>query len=180
MRKPLGRTDLEKIVDGLGLGIDVKIMDLVVAVNQYITTTASCEGHYDHGLKVPWIDVYNKEDNFSDLGKILESWNRNSKIPWVLYRYTRPEAKYTVERDAAKIAQNYKEDGVTMEYARRACEDSLHTRRLAPMHRNNWPLEQDRDMAGYLEGNATGLILEETQEEAGKLAKFLIERSASC
>ncbi len=35
-------------------------------------------------------------------------------------------------------------------------------------------------MAGYLEGNATGLILEETQEEGGKLAKFLIERSASC
>jgi hypothetical protein len=44
--------------DGLGLGIDDGIVDTVIALTAHgIPTVASCEGHVDHGLAYPWVDV---------------------------------------------------------------------------------------------------------------------------
>jgi len=52
---------VEKITDGLGLGIDQKIKETVIAliVNDY-SADASCEGHIEkeHGLPYPWVDIY--------------------------------------------------------------------------------------------------------------------------
>ncbi|MCC6520682.1 hypothetical protein IT403_01725 [Candidatus Nomurabacteria bacterium] len=46
------------IIDGLGKRIDSGIKETVTAlkVNDY-ETTGSCEGHLDHGLPHPWVDV---------------------------------------------------------------------------------------------------------------------------
>lgn len=46
------------IIDGLGKRIDSGIKETVTAlkVNDY-ETTGSCEGHLDHGLPHPWLDV---------------------------------------------------------------------------------------------------------------------------
>ncbi|MGH7490507.1 MAG: hypothetical protein ACREMY_33585, partial [bacterium] len=52
------RREADHIVDALGLGIDEGIKEAVVAFNLLgLNTTASCEGHTDHGLLTPWIDV---------------------------------------------------------------------------------------------------------------------------
>lgn len=177
MRKPLRKEDLERIVDGQGTRIDEKIIDLVAAVNLYVPTTASCEGHYDHGLPFPWVDVYDREDNFSTLEALLKSWNKTSKIPWVLYRYMPSEAEETIEKYAREMVRKYgAEDGITLEKARRICRDSLHTRRLAPVNRTNWPLPNKRKFVGSIEYNARDLGLECVQDEAMLLARFLTKQ----
>jgi hypothetical protein len=51
-------SDAAEIKDNLGKGIDSGIFDTVVALKALdISTTASCEGHLEHGLAFPWIDV---------------------------------------------------------------------------------------------------------------------------
>jgi hypothetical protein len=47
-----------KVTDRLGMPIDDGIFDTVVALNILgVTTRMSCEGHLDHGLSYPWIDI---------------------------------------------------------------------------------------------------------------------------
>ena len=42
----------------LGTGIDAGILETVIALNALgIETSASCEGHLDHGTGAPWIDI---------------------------------------------------------------------------------------------------------------------------
>lgn len=44
--------------DGIGMGIDAGILGTVIALNALgIETSASCEGHLDHGVGAPWIDI---------------------------------------------------------------------------------------------------------------------------
>lgn len=51
-----------RVVDGVGCSIDDGILETVIALNVLgITTLASCEGHLDHGLAAPWIDVGNPQ-----------------------------------------------------------------------------------------------------------------------
>src|SRR5579875_2263205 len=48
----------ERVVDRLGTPIDPQIFEAIVAFNLLgITTTASCEGHEDHGTYTPYIDI---------------------------------------------------------------------------------------------------------------------------
>lgn len=48
----------KKITDGLGMPLDEGISETVVALNVLgIHTTGSCEGHLDHGVAAPWIDI---------------------------------------------------------------------------------------------------------------------------
>lgn len=52
------RQEIEHTVDGLGLDLDEGIKESVVAFNMNgLNTTASCEGHTDHGMATPWIDI---------------------------------------------------------------------------------------------------------------------------
>jgi hypothetical protein len=47
-----------KVTDKIGRPIDDGIFDIVVALNMLgVPTKMSCEGHLDHGLPYPWIDV---------------------------------------------------------------------------------------------------------------------------
>jgi len=65
---------VEKITDGLGLGIDQKIKETVIAliVNGF-STDASCEGHIEkeHGLPFPWVDIYAPEP---------EGWQKSDEL----------------------------------------------------------------------------------------------------
>ena len=48
----------KRVVDRIGTRIDKGIMETVIALNASgIYTTASCEGHLDHGAAYPWIDI---------------------------------------------------------------------------------------------------------------------------
>ncbi len=48
--------------DKLGKPIDPEILDTVVYLNFLgLRTVASCEGHLDHGLPTPWIDIESEE-----------------------------------------------------------------------------------------------------------------------
>jgi hypothetical protein len=47
-----------RMTDMLGTGIDSGILETVIALNALgIETSASCEGHLDHGTGAPWIDI---------------------------------------------------------------------------------------------------------------------------
>src|SRR5574337_784377 len=49
---------VDRIIDGLGKHVDRGIKETVTAFMVHdIPTNASCEGHLDHGLPYPWIDV---------------------------------------------------------------------------------------------------------------------------
>jgi 3-mercaptopyruvate sulfurtransferase SseA len=52
------RKSVEEIRDALGLPVDEKIKEAVIMCNAIgLTTSASCEGHIDHGIPVPWIEI---------------------------------------------------------------------------------------------------------------------------
>src|SRR5260370_29918875 len=48
-----------RTTDRLGMPIDAGIFETVVVLNALgIHTMASCEGHLDHGLPCPWVDIH--------------------------------------------------------------------------------------------------------------------------
>lgn len=50
--------DIDHWIDGIGYPIDKEIKDIVIALNVLgIKTTASCEGHFDHGYLYPWVEL---------------------------------------------------------------------------------------------------------------------------
>ena len=52
------RKKVNKITDALGMPVDEEIKEAVIMFNTVgLYTSASCEGHLDHGLPAPWIDV---------------------------------------------------------------------------------------------------------------------------
>ncbi|MCL5733680.1 MAG: hypothetical protein M1334_03415 [Patescibacteria group bacterium] len=52
------RKEIEGYADALGYGIDDKIKESLVALNIFgLPTTASCEGHINHGISAPWIEI---------------------------------------------------------------------------------------------------------------------------
>jgi hypothetical protein len=67
----------EEIRDALGMPIDKEIKEPVIMFNAVsLQTRMSCEGHFDHGLPAPWIDVeapnrprfeYKKKEKFSEI-----------------------------------------------------------------------------------------------------------------
>ncbi len=62
--------EVEGWIDGIGCSIDPEIKDTVIALNLMgIETRASCEGHLDHGLSYPWIDI---QIDSSELKKITD------------------------------------------------------------------------------------------------------------
>lgn len=52
-----------RTIDKLGRPVDVGILEAVAALNLLgIRTTASCEGHLDHGTYAPWVDIGAEEE----------------------------------------------------------------------------------------------------------------------
>lgn len=52
------RERVREMVDKLGEPVDPGIEKAVVALNiHHIRTDASCEGHTDHGIAAPWVDI---------------------------------------------------------------------------------------------------------------------------
>ena len=52
------RKKVDKITDALGIPVDEGIKEAVVIFNAVgLYTSGSCEGHLNHGLPAPWIDV---------------------------------------------------------------------------------------------------------------------------
>jgi hypothetical protein len=52
------RKKVDKITDALGMPVDEGIKEAVIMFNAVgLYTSGSCEGHWDHGLPAPWIDV---------------------------------------------------------------------------------------------------------------------------
>lgn len=52
------RNEIERFTDSLGYKVDDHIKETVVAFNVMgLSTSASCEGHIDHGISAPWIEV---------------------------------------------------------------------------------------------------------------------------
>ena len=80
------RKEIDEIKDALGMGIDEKIKDTIVALNVLgINTVASCEGHTDEnrGLPYPWIDFASPNEplKFEGEKEIYEKTAESYGIP---------------------------------------------------------------------------------------------------
>lgn len=52
------RAQVDQVHDLMGLGIDEGIKETLIYLWALgFKTTASCEGHFDHGMSAPWIDI---------------------------------------------------------------------------------------------------------------------------
>lgn len=76
------RKEVEAIRDSKGEPVDEKIKDLVTGLRRWgIGTESSCEGHLDHGLPYPWIDI--PRGNLEDVSRILGVWwsGKDKQLP---------------------------------------------------------------------------------------------------
>ncbi len=88
-----GRSEVDKIADKLGLGVDDKIKEAVTSFRILgFATSASCEGHIGeindegrtHGVPYPWIDLYTPEP---------KGWKESEKKKneWAVENYTQQQ-----------------------------------------------------------------------------------------
>lgn len=84
----LRAAEIGYIVDGLGKPIDSGIFDTVVALNLFnIRTTQSCEGHLDHGIASPWVQIEAPEtdeivslrNRVNELSELIEKLENEGK-----------------------------------------------------------------------------------------------------
>jgi hypothetical protein len=62
--------------DKIGMNIDSGILETVIALNALgIETSASCEGHLDHGIAAPWIDIEAKSAS-EDVRRVAQIFTR--------------------------------------------------------------------------------------------------------
>ena len=76
------RKEVEAMKDSKGEPVDEKIKDLVIGLRRWgIKTEFSCEGHLDHGLPYPWIDIL--RGNLEDVSRILGVWwsGKDTQLP---------------------------------------------------------------------------------------------------
>ena len=69
--------ELDQVQDGIGEGIDLHIKETVAVLQLLgLHTRASCEGHLDHGVAAPWIDIQSPdlrlEEFFRNYGALCE------------------------------------------------------------------------------------------------------------
>lgn len=73
------RGKVEQMRDRLGKPVDKKVKKLVVGLNYCgIPTVASCEGHLDHGLPYPWVDV---SYEYAEKLARVASWQNRPRLP---------------------------------------------------------------------------------------------------
>ena len=69
------RLRVAQMTDKLGKRVDAGIAETVVALNALgILTTASCEGHLDHGTGAPWVDIEdpNASEQSAEVGRLFQ------------------------------------------------------------------------------------------------------------
>jgi hypothetical protein len=84
------------VTDKIGMPIDKGILETVVALNALdIRTSMSCEGHLDHGLPYPWVDVELTESprNQSDPPEIAIIRVNIRELQMQIFKSTTPEMK---------------------------------------------------------------------------------------
>jgi hypothetical protein len=81
---------VDGIADRLGQPVDPGIKEIVVALKVLdFPTTASCEGHFDHGAIAPWVDLGPTRSR-KPAGDCSSRWKkkldkRRQQIEWRLY-----------------------------------------------------------------------------------------------
>lgn len=77
--------EIKKTGDVLGLGIDEKVQETCAVLNLLgLSTTASCQGHLEHGMSAPWIEISalnEPEERFRGEKKIFQRVAKRYRIP---------------------------------------------------------------------------------------------------
>lgn len=71
---------VEQMRSGLGIPVDEKIKPLVIGLHfcGIKETTFSCEGHLDHGVPYPWVDIPRK---YAERVAQVVAWQNRPKLP---------------------------------------------------------------------------------------------------
>lgn len=73
--------EVAQIADGLGKAVDPKIAATVVALKAHdIHTSGSCEGHLDHGIAGPWVDIESDQDTSALRDQAFQFRERAEKL----------------------------------------------------------------------------------------------------
>ncbi len=63
--------EMEHIRDGMGKGLDPHIKETVAVLQLLgLHTQQSCQGHIDHGVAAPWIDIQSPDSRLQDFYRI--------------------------------------------------------------------------------------------------------------
>jgi hypothetical protein len=87
---------LKETTDRLGAEIDSGIFETVVAFNAFgFKTTQSCEGHIDHGVAAPWVDIEAAEQDEA----ISQLVNKKFKQGDQIWRKTQEKNSHLVSQE---------------------------------------------------------------------------------
>lgn len=97
----------EKIIDALGKKIDPGIKDAVIGLKAAgINTVASCEGHIDHGMPAPWIQI---EAPNEPKERFVGTRDSSLTEETAEYKKWREETRKLVERTGSLLEEFYKD-----------------------------------------------------------------------
>jgi len=125
------RQEVDQMTDRLGYSIDPEIKGTVVALNAWeLPTSASCEGHMDHGIPVPWVDIKapnEPRERFEGDIKLSEEIAKKYNIsPEDVRRYIHPEAYIEwVKKSTEEETPEYKEWNLQNKKLRQRAKKSL-------------------------------------------------------
>jgi hypothetical protein len=85
--------EMEHLQDGMGKGLDPFITETVAVLQLLgVHTRASCEGHLDHGVAAPWIDIQSPDprleelqEHYCELGAKLDELRDDAEAAEALY-----------------------------------------------------------------------------------------------
>lgn len=160
------RAEIDEIGDVTGHGIDEKIKETVVAFNiNKLSTSNSCEGHVDHGLPYPFVEISaegepewkyeGQKELFEQIAHekeiSLEKLNRNSP-EWDVLLYEEVDSE--TGRKINEISENELQD--TYEYSEWKTENKkvfLKTQELLAEYRDERGENVDADTEIIMDGN---------------------------
>lgn len=97
---------VDYITDALGLKIDSNIKKTVIVLNLLgFTTSASCEGHLDHGLAYPWVDFDTENQEVMEL---------NSKLSSIFQRLAEEESVIQKKHPDLSLGEGNSQDLTTL------------------------------------------------------------------
>lgn len=180
--------DVDHWIDGIGAPIDREIKEIVIALNiMGIKTTASCEGHFDHGHLYPWVDL---EISSNEIEKLMaemrqkleqieiEETSLEKKYPDLSYqaRLDLPEAKHLLELYKERFLLSRSYDQTQMH-----CLEPVN--RLLNQFYENRHVSYDRilisDMGGRLRSiGADRQVTRSEDEQSFKLVEYREEMKA--
>lgn len=125
------RREIDQLTDALSLGIDEGIKETVVAFNMFgLNTSGSCEGHLEHGLITPYVDVEAPNKPETEYVGEMEVFQRVANKYGISFEEVRRALNFEAWQEAYKESVR---NGQTPEFLQFLEETNQLKRRIEPL-----------------------------------------------